>query len=184
MTSIDRSVFGHLIAQDALSVWVHPENPVTGLSMDELAGLFSGLVVNWEELGGPDRPATVVIRPPASGTYRLFRDRVLAGGVYCSGAVSETATRDVVARVAGDSGAIGFGGAAYRTDAVRACAIDGALPTAHETGEGRYPLTRHLVFVTVAPPEGLARAFIDWCQGPEGQAVVADVGYLPLWSRP
>jgi len=51
-------------------------------------------------------------------------------------------------------------------------------------GDSHYPLTRHLVFTTVAPPQGLARDFIDWCQGPDGQKVVSEVGYLPLWRRP
>jgi len=172
-----------LVAQDALSVWVHPENPVTELSMNELAGVFSGRLANWKEVGGKGGPITVVVRPPASGTYRFFRDRVLAGGAYSGGAAPAATTRDVVDRVAGDPGAVGFGGAAYRTGAVRACAVDGVLPTEEATREGRYPLNRHLVFVTVAPPEGVSRGFIDWCQGPEGQAVVAEIGYLPLWGR-
>jgi phosphate transport system substrate-binding protein len=173
-----------LIAQDALSVWVHPENTVNNLSVGELAGIFSGAIDNWGEIQGRERPMTVVVRPPASGTFRFFRDRVLTGGSYSRRAVTAAATRDVVQRVAEDPGAIGYGGAAYATDEIRSCAIDGSLPTAEAVGEGRYPLARHLVFYTVAPPEGLARRFIDWCQGAEGQKVVAEIGYLPLWERP
>ena len=172
------------IARDALSVWVHPENPVRDLSVDELGRIFAGSVGVWSDLGGEDLEINVVVRPPASGTFRFFRDRVLAGGPYSNRAVTAAATRDVVERIAADPGAIGYGGAAYATAGVRALAIDGALPTAESDEAGGYPLMRHLVFYTAAPPAGLVRTFIDWCQGPQGQAVVAEIGYLPLWSRP
>lgn len=172
-----------LIARDPLSVWVHRSNPVVALTMDQLAGVFSGSIHNWSLLGGEDREINVVLRPPASGTHRFFRDRVLRGGAYSARAVTAAGTLDVVRAVAADPAAIGYGGAAYLTEGVRACAVEGSLPNVREVGEGRYPLTRHLVYYTAAPPQGLAKRYIDWCQGPEGQAVVDDVGYLPLWDR-
>jgi len=173
-----------LVARDALSVWVHPDNPVRDLSLDQLAGIFGGSLTSWSELGGADLDITVVVRPPASGTFRFFRDRVLGGGPYTDRAITAAATRDVVRRVACDETAIGYGGAAYGSEEIRVCAIDGAEPNTTVAGGARYPLMRHLVFYTAAPPEGLSRRFIDWCQGPEGQAVVAEVGYLPLWGVP
>lgn len=172
-----------LIARDPLSVWVHESNPVEGLSVDELAGVFSGAVTNWSSVGGEDREITVVVRSPASGTHRFFRDRVLRGGAYSGRARSAAGTMDVIRTVVANPGAIGYGGSAYRSESVRACVVEGSFPSARAVGEGRYPLTRHLVYYTVAPPRGLAKDFIDWCQGPEGQAVVREVGYLPLWDR-
>ena len=173
----------HLIAQDTLSVWIHPDNPVDDLTLVQLRGIFRGLVTNWAEVGGADRQITVVIRPPASGTFRFFRDRILGGVSYVPDAITAATTMDVIDRVAADPSAIGYGGAAYIRKSVRACALDGVPPSADDVSPDRYPLTRHLVFYTVAPPEGLARVFVDWCQGPEGQAVVAEIGYLPLWDR-
>lgn len=174
----------HLIARDSLSVWLHPDNPVDDLTLGQLRGIFRGLVTNWAQVGGAEREITVVIRPPASGTFRFFRDRILGGVSYVPDAITASTTTDVIDRVAADPSAIGYGGAAYISKDVRACALDGVPPSADDVSPGRYPLTRHLVFYTVAPPEGLARVFVDWCQGPEGQAVVADTGYLPLWERP
>jgi len=171
-----------LVARDALSVWVHPDNPIRDLSLDQLGGIFGGSLTSWSEVGGAERDITVVVRPPASGTFRFFRDRVLDGGAYSGRAVTAAATLDVVRRVAEDPTAIGYGGAAYGSDEVRVCAIDGAEPDSAIEGGGRYPLMRHLAFYTAAPPEGLARRFIDWCQSPAGQEVVAQVGYLPLWK--
>lgn len=174
----------HLIAQDTLSVWVHPDNPVDDLTLGQLRGVFRGLVTNWAEVGGAESEITVVIRPPASGTFRFFRDRILGGISYVPDAATAATTMDVIDRVAADPSAIGYGGAAYISKGVRACALEGVPPSGDDVCQGRYPLTRHLVFYTVAPPEGLSRVFIDWCQGPAGQAVVADTGYLPLWERP
>jgi phosphate transport system substrate-binding protein len=174
----------HLVARDALSVWVHPDNPVRNLSLGQLGGIFAGTLTRWSEVGGADREIAVVVRPPSSGTFRFFRDSVLGGGAYSGASVTAASTAEVVRRVAEDSAAIGYGGAAYARDEVRACAIDGALPTSRAVEEGRYPLTRHLVFFTTAPPEALEREFIDWCQGADGQEVVAETGYLPLWTRP
>jgi phosphate transport system substrate-binding protein len=65
------------------------------------------------------------------------------------------------------------------------CAVDGvAPPVAAGAGSSAYPLTRFLTLVAAAPPAGWSRRFVDWCQGPEGQRVVAAVGYLPLWPAP
>lgn len=172
------------VAQDGLSVWIHRSNPVTGLSTGQLRAIFSGKIGNWLEVGGDDRRIAVIVRPPASGTHRLFRDRVLLGGSYSPVAVSVASTTEVVVRVAADPGAIGYGGVASTHPGVRTCAVDGARPSADAVREGRYPLVRHLTYVTAAPPRGLARAFIDWSQGPTGQALVAEAGYLPLWRRP
>jgi phosphate transport system substrate-binding protein len=174
----------HLVARDSLSVWVHPDNPVGNLTLGQLGRIFDGSVTRWSELGGDDREITVVVRPPSSGTFRFFRDRVLRGGPYTGRAVTAASTAQVVRRVADDPSAIGYGGAAYVRDDVQACAIDGVPPPAEEADGARYPLTRHLVYYTAAPPEGLMRDWIDWCQGSRGQSVVAESGYLPLWTRP
>jgi phosphate transport system substrate-binding protein len=172
------------IAQDALSVWLHPENPVASLTVAQLGSIFTGTVANWKEVDGEDREIVVVVRPPASGTYRLFRDRVLAGLSYRTDAVTAVTTNQVLETVAAEPAAIGYGGVAYTRPGVRTCAVDGVPPSAEALAGGDYPLARHLTLVTVAPPRGLARSFIDWCQGSSGQALVAEVGYLPLWRRP
>ena len=88
----------------------------------------------------------------------------------------------MLAAVGADRRAIGYGGVAYQREGVAQIAVEGVLPTAENVGRGRYPLTRYLVFYTARPPEGLARRFIEWCLGPDGQRVVAEVGYVPLWA--
>jgi phosphate transport system substrate-binding protein len=172
-----------LLARDALSVYLHPSNPLTSLSSDELRRLFSGEIENWSELGGDARKVSVVIRPPTSGSHRFFRDHVLRGSPYSASAAVAPRTDDVLAMVAADPGAIGFGGLAHGQDLVH-CAIDGVRPTEENIRQGLYPLTRYLVYYASAPPEGATRVFVDWCLGAEGQRIVREVGFVPLWSPP
>ena len=172
-----------LVAQDALSVFVNAANPVQSLSLEQLRGLFDGSIDSWERVGGDDVPVVVIVRPPSSGSHRFFRDHVLKGRPYAPGAATAPTTNDVLAAVGSDPGGVGYGGVAYRREGVEAVAVDGVRPTAEAVREDRYPLARYLAFSTVEPPAGLAKRFIDWCLGPEGQAVVAEVGYIPLWGR-
>jgi len=172
-----------LVAQDALSIYLNAANPVRDLSLDQLRSLFGGTLTDWSQVGGEAGAVEVIVRPPSSGTHRFFRDHVLVGGPYAASASAEPTTRGVLAAVAADPRAIGYGGQAYRLEGVVQAAVDGVEPTPENVGRDRYPLSRYLSFYTAEPPTGLARRFIDWCLGEHGQRVVAEVGYVPLWSR-
>jgi phosphate transport system substrate-binding protein len=173
----------HLVAQDALSVIVNAANPVRALSVEQLRGLFDGSITSWAELGGDDLEVIVIVRPPWSGTHRFFRDHVLKGQAYAAGARALPTTPEILESVLSEPGAVGYGGLAYRLPGTEVCAIDGVPPTVEAVRAGRYPLARYLAFYTVETPAGLAKRFIDFCQGADGQAVVAEVGYIPLWER-
>lgn len=169
------------VARDGLSVFLNPRNPVRDLSTADLGRLFAGQVTSWSEVGGSDLTVRLVVRPPNSGTTRFFRDHVLSGAPFAPAATVAATTREVVAAVAADPGAIGFGGVAYRTDAVVLSRVDGIAPDPEPIRDERYPLARYLQLVTVAPPEGTVRRFLDFCLSPDGQRVVAECGYQPLW---
>ncbi len=169
-----------LLAQDPLSVYLNPGNPVENLKLDQLRGIFSGAIRSWSSVGGAERPIRVLIRPPTSGSYRFFQQHVLLGGRYSKDAETMLRTIQIVERVRDDPLAIGYGGLAWARD-VRCSRIEGVPPTAESVRSGAYPLTRYLSFYTSKPPEGRARSFIDWCLSPEGQLVVRQVGYVPLW---
>jgi phosphate transport system substrate-binding protein len=83
--------------------------------------------------------------------------------------------------VAADRNAIGYGGLAYGPD-VHHCRIEGVAPTESNVRSGAYPIGRYLYLYTVAPPRGRAKELIDWILAREGQRVVREVGYIPLWD--
>jgi len=173
----------YLVARDAVTVIVHPSNPVRQLSLEEAGGLFSGRIGRWSAVGGPDRPVRVVVRPPTSGTYRWIRDEVLGGGSAAAGADVVPRARDVIAAVAADPAAVGHAGLVTGPEVVP-CAIDGSPPTEEAILEGHYPLSRYLALYAADVATGDLRDFLDFCLGPTGQWVVRQEGFIPLWERP
>jgi phosphate transport system substrate-binding protein len=172
-----------LVARDALSVFIHPANPIRDLDQDQLRALFTGESTNWSAVGGYEEQVVVVNRPPNSGTHRFFRDHVLRGTEYVADAVTVPRTVDVVSAVGAHPGAIGYGAVIFGTELPKV-RIDGVEGSVDNVRDGSYPLGRYLYFYATAPPDGNNKLFLDWSLGPEGQAVVSEVGFVPLWMDP
>ncbi|MBD3335154.1 MAG: phosphate ABC transporter substrate-binding protein [Candidatus Eisenbacteria bacterium] len=175
--------FKFLCAKDALSIYLHPQNPVRDLSLHQLSAIMTGRISHWSEAGGEDRPIRVIIREPNSGTRAFIREHLLKGASYAAQAETIAGTRAVADTVAADPGAIGFGGLAYGPH-VYHCRIEGVAPAEDAVRDGSYPIARYLYLYTVNRPRGDVKAFIDWVLSAPGQRIVADVGYVPLWERP
>jgi phosphate transport system substrate-binding protein len=172
-------------AKDGLSVYVHESNPVTELSLAQLKGIYTGVITNWKALGGRDERIIVYGRENNSGTYVYFKDNVLDGEDYAPTMQSMPGTAAVVNAVAKDRAGIGYGGAAYgkgiREIKVKKDEASPAYaPTAENIKSGTYPVTRFLYMYIKNRPSGAMKAYIDWILSDEGQAVVNDVGYLPI----
>lgn len=171
------------VAKDALTVFVHPDNPVQHLSMDQLRRIFQGQITNWQTLGGPDVPVLLVLRSPASGTNSIFQQMVLEGAPYGPAAFVAATTQQVVSYVAEHPGAIGYGGMAYGPQVVH-CAINGVAPTTENIIDDTYPLTRYLFLCTPNLPRGAVKEFMDWVLLDQNQELVRRVGYFPIWKPP
>lgn len=172
---------GFRCARDAVSVYLNPLNPVRELSLRELRDVYAGRVRSWREIaGGDDVPVELLGRPPVSGTHRLFRDLVLESDSFSPALVALPTTSAICDRVAGARGAVGYGGIAWGRGLVH-LRVDGVAPTPEAVRSGAYPLARYLYLLTPRPPSGIVRRFVDWCLGPAGQAIVEEVGYVPLW---
>jgi phosphate transport system substrate-binding protein len=170
-----------LVAKDAVALYVNPDNTVENVSIDEARRLFAGEIANWRELGGPDLPVVVVVRPPNSGTHAYVKERVLSGADYAPEAIVESTQENVIDRVADVTGAVGFGGAVENDD-VRMLAVEGAKPSDANIREDVYPIVRYLYFYTVNQPRGAVKDFIDWTLGADGQQTAKRAGYVPLWE--
>ena len=168
-------------ARDGLSVYLNPANPVRELSLPLLKSLFAGRIGGWQKLGGPEAPVRVIIRPPSSGTHRFFRQLVLHEEPYSDRAEVISTTPAIVDAVRKDPLAVGYGGIAYGIDLVH-CTIDGEPPTPENVRSGSYPLSRYLYLHAVRPPRGLAGRFVDFVLSREGQTLVEEVGFVPLWE--
>ncbi|AKF11183.1 phosphate ABC transporter substrate-binding protein [Sandaracinus amylolyticus] len=174
------------VALDALAVYVHQDNPVQSLTMDQLAQIYRGQITSWSAVGGPDRPIVLYSRENNSGTYAYFKEHVLDDADFAVTAQTLPGTAAVINAVSRDAGGIGYGGIGYASG-VRTVAIAGedrqpVTPTMENATSGRYPLARFLLMITRGEPSGTSREFLDWVRSPDGQALVEQAGFYPLPS--
>jgi phosphate transport system substrate-binding protein len=183
------SVFA--MALDGVTIVVNRANPVTTLGIDQLRDIFAGKIRNWRELEGFDGEIMPFARAAGSGTASLFGERALGEEEYGPSVQRLPTNEAIVAEVAARAAAIGYAGlGALRVggDRVRAVALAAGAPASpvNATPEtiiaGTYPLSRKLYLATAGPPLGTAKAFIDFCLSPNGQALFQRVGYISMKS--
>jgi len=175
------------IAFDGIAVIVNPNNPVDGLTTEQLRAVFSGDITNWRELGGEDRPINLVNRDEASGTREAFKKIVMAEDAsFDRSAVVLPGTgqvRDVVARSAGAVGyiSVGFVEPRFTDTRVKALVIDGVEPSEATVASKKYPIARTLHFFTKGEPTDLAKRYIDHVLSDAVQSgVIVDAGFVPV----
>jgi phosphate transport system substrate-binding protein len=183
------------VAMDALSVIVHPSNPVSELTIAQLSAIFSGQITNWNEVGGNDAPIVALSRDTNSGTHVFFKEHVVQmQGTdkedktleYGSKVLLLPSTKEGVDEVTGNENAIFYPGLGYLTDEVKPLAIKatsdspGVLPSVEAAQDGSYPISRGLYYYTDGEPAGIIKSFIDYCLSAEGQERVTESGYVPL----
>lgn len=189
-------------AIDALAVFVSRDNPVKGLSLQQVDAIFSNTlrlggtpIKTWGEAGlagdWGNRPISLYGRNSVSGTYGFFKKVALGGGDYDGARYQEQpGSSTVVQSVTADRFGIGYSGIGYATSGVRAIALaknpGGPLvePTAENAVSGEYPLARFLyIYVNKNPREPLDKLtyeFFRFVLSKQGQEAVVKDGYFPL----
>ena len=174
----------HLLAKDGIAIVVKPGNPVSGLTKAQVRDMFGGVIKNWKDVGGSDHAINVVVRESGSGTRTAFEEMVMAkpdpAVAIASTALEQNSNGGVKQVVGGDSYAIGFISFGYIDNTVKALSIDGVEATVENAKNETYPIVRPLYFLTKEEPTGLVEQFIDFCLSDEGQAIVADEGYVSI----
>ena len=183
------------VALDGLAVVVHPANPLSQLTMDQLAAIFSGSVRNWKEVGGSDLAIVVLSREVNSGTHVYFKEHVLRRGrtdsqvEFAANALMLSSSQAIADEVAQNSGAIGYFGMGYISAKEKALAIamdaDSPYvpPTIKNVISKAYPISRPLLMVTRGKPIGLVAKFLNFVFSPEGQKIVAKIDFVPVKSK-
>jgi len=184
---------GIIVAYDALAVYVHKDNPLNEITLEDLAKIYAegGTTTKWSQLGVSipgvrDDEIVRVSRQSSSGTYEFFREHVLAKKDFKLGSRDMNGSKEVVELVGNTLTAIGYSGMGYATPAVKKLKLaarkgDAAIePTVANTLNKTYPLARSLFLYTLGEPEGQTRAYIDWILSPAGQKIVEASGYVPV----
>ncbi|MEM1689604.1 MAG: phosphate ABC transporter substrate-binding protein [Candidatus Hadarchaeales archaeon] len=169
----------HKIALDALAVIVHPSNPVNSLTLEQIKKIYTGEIRNWSEVGGPNLTIAVYTRETTSGTYESFHELVMRGENMSSSVLTTMSSGEMRQIVSTNPNAIGYVGISY-ISGVKALAVNGVLPTKQNILNGTYPISRALYMYTIGEPSGLAKEFIEFVKGPEGQRIVEEKGFVSL----
>ena len=190
------------VAIDALAVFVHKDNPIKGLSIEQIDGIFSSTnkcggkqVERWGDLGLDGNWAAKDVqlygRNSVSGTYGYFKEKALCKGDFRANVNEQPGSASVVQSVSQGLNAIGYSGIGYKTAGVKAVAVskkgDNFIDaTAANAANGTYPLSRYLyVYINKHPNKDLSpmdREFIRYILSKQGQQIVEKDGYVPLPS--
>jgi phosphate transport system substrate-binding protein len=182
----------YVVGQDALAVYVHKDNPLEEITLAQLDAIYAdgGTITKWSEVdielpGGSDEIVRIS-RQNNSGTYAYFREAVLNDNDFKLGSIDLSGSSDVVAMVEKTASAIGYSGMGYATDNVKMLKVKTAddkaavAPTAESVINGSYPIARPLMIYTAGEPNTTLQTYLDWIMGEEGQAIVSEMGYVPV----
>ena len=183
----------HVVGYDALAVFIHPDNPITSMSLEQLKDIYGRdpKVRKWSEMGvtvpGCEDEIVVVSRQNNSGTYAYFQETVLGKkGKYRQGTLDMHGSKDVADLVENTPCAIGYSGLAYATDHLKMVCIatetGGACvePSVKTASDRSYPIARPLFMYTNGKPEGAVKGYMDWILSDEGQCILLKKGYAPV----
>lgn len=181
------------VAIDALAIIVNLDNPVNQLTIDQLADIYTGRITNWQEVGGKDEPIVLLSRETNSGTHVYFLEQVVRKGskenkdIFAPQTLLMPSSVGITSEVRRNPNAIGYDGFGYVDTAhekVVAIAVDAnspyVVPSVATGADGSYPISRGLYMYTAGEPTGAIRDYLDWIVGPEGQTIVAELGFVPL----
>lgn len=181
-----------IVGLDALAIYIHKDNPLESISVEELAEIYgeNGTITKWSQLGIANPGGDEIVRVSRqnnSGTYAYFREHVLGKKRdFKNGSIDQSGSKDVVALVSRTPSAIGYSGMGYKTDAVKWLKVSAKkgqpaiAPSADAARSGTYPISRPLFVYTLGEPQGSVKEFLDWCRSAEGQKIVEEVGFVPL----
>lgn len=175
-----------IVAYDALTVIVHPNNSISQLTREQIEKIFTGEIKNWKEVGGEDMKIIAYSRESSSGTYEFFKEEVLDDKNYATDVLSMPATGAIVQSVSQTKGAIGYIGLAYQSKSVKQLAVsydEGktyVMPSVASAKDKTYPISRPLYFMFDKTNKEKVKAIVDFTLSDEGQKIVKEIGYVPV----
>lgn len=164
------------VGTGAIAIIVNAANPVANLSLDQVRRAFAGVETQWANLGGEDLTLRLVSREAGAPLRECIEQQALRGGTIAGTAIVMPSDEAVAGYVATHPEAIGYVGASWVGDGVKALTIDAAPCEPAAVASGAYPLTYPLVIVTPTAISGKAKDLIDFVYGPEGRAILGE-GY-------
>jgi len=180
------------VALDGLAVVVNPKNPVSKLTIQQLADIFTGKISNWKDVGGVNQKIVILSREVNSGTHVYFKEHVLRRGdangkeEFAPDALLLSSSQAIADEIIGNSAAIGYYGMGYISSKQKAIAVakdeksEYESPSVENVLSGKYPISRPLFFYTNGEPQGLIKKLVDYALSKEGQEIVVKTDFVPI----
>jgi len=187
----------HLVGYDAVAVFVHLDNPINHLSVEQMAEMYGeeGTISKWSDIDievpvCDDQDMILVSRQNYSGTYDYFRDSVVGRDFKLSeqAIIKVNDSKSVIDLIEKNPCAIGYSGLGYTTPKVKVVCIIGkddkpcVYPSIKSAKDGSYPIARPLFMYTDGEPQGEIKKYIDWVLSDAGQCILLKEGYAPIRS--
>ncbi len=175
------------IGNDAVAIIVHKDNKIKNLTKQQVYDIFTGATTNWKDVGGTDSAIFVQTRESTSGTLDCLNKTAIQT-INKDGKVTTTATPHnstglLLQAVKDNVNAIGFISMGYIDSTINAVSVSDILCTYNNAFYGVWPYTRHLNMITKGTPSGLAAKYINYMRSPEGQKILTNEHYLPLFDK-
>ena len=170
-----------IVALDGIAIIVNPANPVSDLSVEQIAQIYTGEITNWKDVGGDDLEISRIGREAGSGTRDGFESITGTEGA-CVLSQELTSTGDVITTVAGNPNAIGYASLSAVKDSVKALTVGGVAPSEETVLDGTYTIQRPFVLAT-RTGEALseaAQAFFDFATSADANEIIAAAGAVPV----
>ena len=169
------------VALDGIAMIVNPENPVSDLTVEQIADIYTGKITNWSEVGGNDASIVLIGREAGSGTRDGF-ESITDTKDACQYRQELTSTGDVITTVSQNPDAIGYASLAALKDTVKALTVGGVAPTEDTVKDGSYVIQRPFVLVTKTGTKlsDAAQKFFDYATSSEAAPLIAKAGAVAI----
>lgn len=178
------------LGKEAFVFFVHADNPVDGLSSDQIRAIYTKKIVNWKEVGGRDEEIIPFQRPQGSGSQTALERKVMKGEKLpaplreefargMGGVIQQVATYRNSSRAIGYSFRV-YANAMNTEGGIKLLKIDGVAPTRETIRSGAYPYTADLFAATAGTTNPHVPALIAWFLSPQGQDLIEKTGYVSL----
>ncbi len=169
-----------VLAYDGIAIIVHPDNPVSDLTLEQLADIYTGKLTDWREVGGNDGEIVLIGREANSGTRDGF-ESITDTKDACRYRQELSSNGDVITTVANNPNAIGYASLATVKNTVKALSVNGVVPAEETVRDGSYAVQRPFVLVTKADTalSATAQAFFDYMISGKANELISNAGAVP-----
>ncbi len=182
LTEQERDLLSFPIAYDAIALIVHPSNPITDLSVEQIRKIFSNQITKWNEIGGWNHPITLVTREEGSGTREAFQHMLMGKTDISLRALVQDSNGAIRQVVSDDPNSIGYISLGLVNEKVKALNIAGEEATIENIRRGRYKIVRPFLFVFKTEPDDTAKRFLDFVLSEKGQKLLVQEGLVGVES--